>query len=52
MTLQLMGWRMVAFDSNEDPIYGPWETREEAEQRRMDAVDGRFIRSGKIERLK
>ncbi len=41
-------WRMIALDSNHDPIYGPWETRAEAEQRKADTVDGRFILSAKV----
>lgn len=41
-------WQMVAIDSNHDPIYGPIETREEAEQRKADVVDGRFILSAKV----
>lgn len=41
-------WRMIALDSNHDPIYGPRETRAEAEQRKKDTVDGRFIISAKV----
>lgn len=43
-------WRMIARDSNGDPIYGPLETRAEAEQRKKDVVDGRFILSAKVTR--
>lgn len=43
-------WRMIALDSNHDPIYGPRETREEAEKRKRDVVDGRFIISAKVTR--
>lgn len=41
-------WRMIAIDSNHDPIYGPRETKAEAEQRKKDVVDGRFIISAKV----
>lgn len=44
----MSAWQMVALDSNYDPIYGPWETKEEAEQRKKDTVDGRFILSAKV----
>lgn len=43
-------WRMIAKDSNGDPIYGPRETKAEAEQRKKDVVDGRFIVSAKVTR--
>lgn len=50
MTKPQRVWRMIAKDSNGDPIYGPRETRAEAEQRKKDVVDGRFIVSAKVTR--
>lgn len=41
---------MIALDSNGDPIYGPLETKQEAEKRKKDVVDGHFIRSAKVTR--
>lgn len=43
-------WRMIARDSNGDPIFGPRETKAEAEQRKKDVVDGRFILSATVTR--
>lgn len=43
-------WRMIALDSNHDPIYGPRETKAEAEKRKRETVDGRFIISAKVTR--
>ena len=50
MTKPQRVWRMIAKDSNGDPIYGPRETKAEAEQRKKDVVDGRFIVSAKVTR--
>ncbi len=41
-------WRMIALDSNHDPIYGPRETKGEAEQRKADVVDGHYIVSAEV----
>ncbi len=41
-------WQVVARDSGDDPIYGPWETRAEAEKRERDWASSRFIVSTKI----
>lgn len=43
-------WQMIAIDSNHDPIYGPLETKAEAEQRKKDVVDGHFIVSATVTR--
>lgn len=45
-------WRMEARDSEGDPIIGPWETKVEAQKRKTDVVDGRFILSAKVVRKK
>lgn len=41
---------MIARDSNHDPIYGPRETKAEAEQRVEDVVDGHYIVSAVVTR--
>lgn len=45
-------WQVVGIDTGDDPIYGPWETRAEAEKREKDWVGSRFIRSTRIVPLK
>lgn len=45
-------WRMEASDSEGEPIIGPWETKVEAQKRKADVVDGRFILSAKVVRKK
>lgn len=45
-------WRMEARDSEGEPIIGPWETKVEAQKRKKDVVDGRFIQSAEVVRKK
>jgi hypothetical protein len=45
-------WRMEARDSEGEPITGPWETKAEAQKRKTDVVDGRFILSAEVVRKK
>lgn len=52
MTRPARIWRMEASDSEGEPIIGPWETKVEAQKRKADVVDGRFILSAKVVRKK
>lgn len=45
-------WRMEAQDSEGEPIIGPWETKAEAQKRKSDVVDGRFIVTAEVVRKK